>query len=198
MKNLLPILIFIAACSKPVPDLNSYYEPNTVLQSKIDQEIAVISNAGKLQEYLENIKQVDQQYRKEEVDILDQYGHGSDEHKVIMEKINQVDAENYFRIEAVFKTFGYPNIDSVGEEAAMAPWIVIHHSPIYEHRIKHFQMIYGGYLNGHLSEDAMELYLDRTYKMKFNKMFKMPSPYRVNSKIDTLVKVLNVKVEVVG
>lgn len=195
---MLTLLIIVSACTNPASELSSHYQATPELLNKIEQEVQGISNSLELQEYLENIGQLDQQYRTEEKDILQEFGHDSDEHQEIWKKINKTDAENYFRIEAILNEYGYPNLDSVGQQAATTPWIVIHHSPFYEHRVKHFQTIYEGYLNGNLDEDAMGLFLDRMHLMKFNEMFDMPSPYRMNTKIDTLIKVLELEKIVVA
>ena len=142
---------------------------------------------------MENIGQLDQQYRNEEAVILQQFGHDSKEHQEIWKKINKTDAENYFRVEAILNEFGHPNVDGVGKQAATTPWIVIHHSPLYEHRTKHFGMLYRAWLDGNLDDSAFDLFMDRMYRMKFNDRFDMPSPYRMEHKIDTLIKVLELE-----
>ncbi|MDN4165853.1 hypothetical protein QWY31_10080 [Cytophagales bacterium LB-30] len=51
-------------------------------------------------------------------------------------------------------------------------------------------MLYQAYLDGNLDDNAFELFMDRMYQRKFNESFNMPSPYRVEQKIDTLIKIL--------
>lgn len=187
------LLLFFTACQSPVNEFESYYKPDHELSAQIDKELQSITNARGLADYLERIHHLDQQYRMEESLIVQEFGYDSEEHKNIWKKINQTDAQNYFRIIEIFNKFGYPHIDSVGKQAAMTPLLVIHHSPFYEHRVKHFGMVYKGYLDGNVDEGAICLYMERMHMMKFDEMFKMPGPYRMNNKIDTLIKVLELE-----
>ncbi|MDW3190849.1 MAG: hypothetical protein R8G66_00705 [Cytophagales bacterium] len=46
-------------------------------------------------------------------------------------------------------------------------------------------------MDGNVDENAMGLFLDRMHQMAFREMFHMPSTYRMDDKIDTLIKVLS-------
>ncbi|MDW3190850.1 MAG: hypothetical protein R8G66_00710 [Cytophagales bacterium] len=105
-------------------ELEKLYEPNEELLNKIEQEIQALTDHAKLQAYLDNILNLDQQYRIAAKQLVETHGYDSEAHQNMWKKINQTDTENYFRIVAVFEKFGYPNIDSVcwqrGGRGAMA------------------------------------------------------------------------------
>lgn len=174
-------------------ELEKYYEPNEDLLNQIEKEVQSLKNSAMLQAYLESILNLDQKYRIEAQKLVATHGYDSEAHQNMWKKINQTDAENYFRVVAVLRKFGYPNIDSIGIEAARAPWLIIHHTPHYEHKAEHFNIIYKAYLDGNVDENAMGLFMDRMHHMAFGEMFHMPSPYRMNDKIDTLVQVLSLE-----
>jgi hypothetical protein len=142
---------------------------------------------------LEDILELDQRYRIDSKNVIETFGYDSEEHRTISEKMQTTDAENYYRIDAVLKKFGYPSIDSVGEEAAKTPWLVIHHSPIYEHRVKWFPAIYSAYQDGNINESRMLLFLERMQHWKFKETFQMKSPYIIEDKIDTLISLLRLE-----
>ncbi|MEM9859640.1 MAG: hypothetical protein AAF843_19970 [Bacteroidota bacterium] len=187
------IVTLLFAC---ITDKNNNYatsEPTGELALAIKQEIQAISNASQLQQYLEKIHACDQLYRTEEKRILSDFGHDSPEYDQIWEIITQIDLDNYFRIQAVLDEFGYPEIDSVGETAAATPWLIIHHSPFYEHRVSNFNVLFNAYQKGDLGKNAFDLFLTRMYSMKYHKSFRMPSPYKIEAKIDSLIQILELE-----
>lgn len=198
MKKFIAIIFIATSCSNPTSELASYYEPSSQFLKEIDLEVRSISNSNELTGYLERISELDQKYRIEENSILEDFGYDSKEHKNIWKKIHQTDAENYFRVGAILERYGYPKVDSVGKIAAKAPWIVIHHSPYYEHRVKHFKVIYLAYLEGDLEEDALGMLMDRMHVIKFNKTFQMSGPYDMSDRIDTLIEVLELEKQITG
>ncbi|RTE52284.1 hypothetical protein EHW67_19065 [Arenibacter aquaticus] len=81
---------------------------------------------------------------------------------------------------------------SVGE-AAMALWIVIHHSTDVDKRKGFFSVLYQAYNNGFINTDQFELYLGRTYKLEFGTYPYGEGAYDPNEKINRLIEELNLK-----
>ncbi|MCP4459682.1 MAG: hypothetical protein GY816_16900 [Cytophagales bacterium] len=107
--------------------------------------------------------------------------------------IRKIDVDNLVRVESIFEKFGHPNIDSVGSSAAHTPFMVVHHSSLYESRLKHFETFYTAYRKGNLKGGSLEFYLDRMYRIKFRESLVITGAYRIEDKIDTMIVLLDLK-----
>jgi hypothetical protein len=145
--------------------------------------------------FLEKIYKDDQQVRdgKKEAELLLTYGKDSKEHMDYVQAQWKQDEINLQKIETYLGKYGYPKKDELGKEAALAPWIVIHHSTDTGIRNRHFEILYQAYLTGDIEDTAMSLYLGRTYEFTFKESFEMKSPYRSEDKINQLIKKLNLE-----
>lgn len=107
-------------------------------------------------------------------------------------KMDSIDRLNYRRIDLYLNTFGYPQKDSVSSNAAAAPWLVIHHSNLNS-RLKFFETLQKAYKSGDIDVIQYDLYLGRTYQMKFKKYPKWDGPYKPENKVEWLIKELRVE-----
>ena len=160
----------------------------------INEEIAALKTIGQKNDYLEKIFRADQEIRdSKSSDLVLKYGLDSPEVKIFYSKMDSIDALNLEKIEFYLKEFGYPNKDSVTTEAAMAPWIVIHHSTEVDKRKGFFSDLFQAYNNGYINLDQFELYLGRTYKLEFGTYPFGEGAYDPNEKINGLIEALNLK-----
>lgn len=110
------------------------------------------------------------------------------EHYKIMDSIDRL---NYGRIDLYLNTFGYPDKDSVSTQASATPWLVIHHSNLSK-RLRHYITLNKAYKNGNIDVMQFDLYLGRTYQMKFGKHPKWEGPYKPEEKIEWLINELKI------
>jgi len=131
------LLLCFALCSLGCKDKDS---ENPL---PINEEIAELKTIGQKNDYLEKIFRADQDIRDgRDSELILKYGLDSPEVKSFHSKMESIDALNLEKIELYLKEFGYPNKDSVTTEAAMAPWIVIHHSMDVDKRKGFFSVLY--------------------------------------------------------
>lgn len=172
------------------------YQPSEAFHGQIKREIDSIKNANDLQFYLLKIQDLDQMPRQQENVVVENFGQDSEEYKIIWEKINRADIENKIRIRYLLEQFGYPDSDSVGQNAAEVPILVIHHSPEYNDRVEYFPIFYKAYKEGNIRSTLFSLYLDRMHMKKFNRYLEMKGPYKPDQKIDSLINLLDLKVQI--
>jgi hypothetical protein len=148
------------------------------------------------QAFLENIYELDQRYRHQEDSVLQQFGHDSPEHQAIWETIKNTDVANFQAIQQYLTTYGHPDPAVVGELAASAPWIVVHHASSYESRAWAFPYFYPAYQKGHLDEGQFSFYLNRMYRIaNGGEEFPIESPFREEDRIQGIIKALDLSVD---
>ncbi len=161
-------IIFFASCKEQV-------KQDTTPISVAENIQSLNSNEAK-KAWLEDIFKADQQHRGD--------NSNSDAY---MKK----DPENLKKIEQYLSIHGYPDIKELGETAAVAPWIVIHHAGLLESRTRNFSVLHQAYKDGNIKGSAFYLYLFRTYYIKNRKKFKMDkSPFTSEEEIEALILAL--------
>jgi len=143
--------------------------------------------------YLERVLEDDQAVRdsEESARITMQYGRNSKENRDYVEKQWRMDELNLFKIESYISIFGYPSKAELGEIAALAPWIVIHHSTEMDVRNRNFKHLYKAYLDGNTDDNALVMYLNRSYRMTFREDFYIESPFKAEDEINGLINALD-------
>lgn len=162
--------------------------------SLIETELNGLKSIEEKKNYLEKIFEDDQAVREtDDSAILLKFGPESKEYKEIQKKQWDQDFINLLKIEAFLSKFGHPKRNEVGEIAAITPWTVIHHAQGIEIREKYFKILYQAYLDGHIDDSAMSMYLGRWYQMIHKTRFTMKSPFKPEDEINELIKVLKIK-----
>ncbi len=178
------LIIFAFACEKSNPVTNEQV-------SQIEVEIKQLNTFEAKKIYLENILDDDQTIRDDSELVLSK-GLDSQEHKEYIKAQWEQDEINLIKIEKYLNTYGYPTKE-MGKRATTAPWVVIHHSNVYGVRERNFEIIYEAYLNNHIDENAMSLYLGRMYSIKNGERLQMKSPYKQDDEINVLIQKLNLE-----
>jgi len=147
--------------------------------------------------YLEAIFKADQKVRdtQEEQSIVSKYGRDSQEYEYRIKRMKETDAINLQKTEVYLNNWGYPNKIELGEIAALAPWLVIHHASSYKPREKNFPFLRNGYLNGDIEEGQFSMYLSRMFRLKYGERLDMDGPYKEKDKINRLIKELDLITE---
>lgn len=176
-------LVFIIACKNnkaPSSPKNETYQLETI--------------EGK-RTFLEQILKDDQLVRDGEkaANLVLRYGKDSKEDLAYAEAQWKQDAINLQKIEDYLKAFGYPQKAELGEDAAITPWLVIHHSTDIEVRNKYFEVLYKAYLTKDIDDTAISMYLGRTYQFTFREMFDIESPYLPEDEINQLIQKLGLE-----
>ncbi len=179
------LMIGFIGCNKRVEKVSVNYE-NEINNLETDEE---------KRKFLEKILADDQQVRdgKKEAELMLKYGKDSKQHMDYIEAQWQQDEIHLEKIETYLGKYGYPNKDELGKEAALAPWIVIHHSTDTEIRNRNFEILYLAYLTGDIDDTALSLYLGRTHEFKFQESFEIESPFQSEDKINQLIKKLDLE-----
>jgi hypothetical protein len=160
----------------------------------INEEIAALKTLVQKNDYLEKIYQADQDIRDgKSSELILKYGLDSPEVLSFNSEMDSIDRLNLKKVEFYLKEFGYPSTDSVTREAAMAPWIVIHHSTDVDKRKRFFTDLFQAYNDGFINTDQFELYLGRTYKLEFGTYPFGEGAYDPIEKINGLIEALNLK-----
>lgn len=162
-----------------------------------DEEIENLTTDALKKEYLEAIFKADQDVRdsEEEYRITSLYGRDSQEYKNFVQQISQTDLINLYKVETYLEYFGHPSKSKLGEIAALAPWVVVHHQSEYKPRITNFNHLYNGYKNGDIEEGPFSRYLARMYQHKNGEGLDMGGPYKEKDKIARLIEELDLKIE---
>ena len=176
---------------------NGQEHQNDGKANEIQNEILQLETANSKKIYLENILKDDQALRNGEksAELILKYGKDSKEHMEYVKAQWKQDEINLRKIEAYLKKYGYPKKNELGKDAAIAPWIVIHHSTDTEIRNRNFKILYQAYLTGDIDDNAMSMYLGRTYEFTFKERFRMESPYKSEDEINLLIEILNLDEE---
>lgn len=160
--------------------------------SNVEEEIAALKSNADREKYLESIFEADQNIRNgESSEILFKYGKKSKELKAFYKKMDSIDKLNLNRVETYLKKFGYPQIDSVSQNANLTPWLVIQHSADIQTRKSNFQVLNEAYKNKNLNANQFDLYLGRTYEIINGTYPRTEGPYNPEEKIARLIKELN-------
>ncbi|WP_421870997.1 hypothetical protein [Marinoscillum sp.] len=136
---------------------------------------------------------MDQKFRKLESSIVAEFGQDSREYSEIWKLIEYTDLENQYRVKLLLEKFGYPEAEVVGTQAANVPCLVIHHSTDQALRHHYFPVFEDAANQGNLDSNLFLLFLERMYQLENGTHFKMESPYQIQDKIDTLIKVLQLR-----
>ncbi len=164
MKEILLILVLgLASCGYQKVN-NEWLIDEQV--AALQAEVYELEDNSDLRIYLHRMLANDQRYRNMEDSIISTFGYESDEHFDLWDKIHLADAENVVRVAALLERFGYPDIDSVGKNNAMVPILVIHHTNDFDLREEHFPVFHDAYRQGHIDDEMMLLFLERTYHLK--------------------------------
>jgi hypothetical protein len=176
---------------------NSQRNQNDEKANDIHNEIQQLETINSKKTYLENILEQDQLVRNGEKssELVLKYGRDSEEYREYVKAQWKRDEINLRKIEAYLKKYGYPKKSELGKDAAIAPWIVIHHSTDTGIRNRNFEILYQAYLTGDIDDNAMSMYLGRTYEFSFKERFRMESPYKSEDEINRLIEKLNLEVE---
>ncbi|MFT6320029.1 MAG: hypothetical protein ACJAT4_000951 [Granulosicoccus sp.] len=145
--------------------------------------------------FLEKVYEEDQKVRdgSKDAELMLKYGKDSKEHMEYIQAQWKQDEINLNKVEKYIEKFGYPKKKELGKDAAIAPWIVIHHSTDTAIRNRNFEILYKAYLAEDIDDTAMSLYLGRTYEFTFRERFRMENPYRSEDEINQLIKKLGLE-----
>lgn len=186
MKNiLLVLLIGVSACGYQRVNNEWLAESEVaVLKAELDE----VKNDADLRVFLHRMLANDQRYRNMEDSIISSYGYESDEHYELWDQIHLADAENVIRVQALLSKLGYPDIDIVGKNNAMVPILVIHHTSDFDLREEYFPVFHDAYRQGHIDDEMMLLFLERTYHMKNGEAYPNESGvFQYVQRIDDLI-----------
>jgi hypothetical protein len=163
----------------------------------IEYEIQQLETADSKKAYLEQILADDQAVRNGEISagLMLKYGKDSEEYMEYVKAQWDQDEINLHKIETYLEEYGYPKKDELGKDAAIAPWLVIHHSTDTGIRNRNFEILYKAYLSGDIDDTAMSMYLGRTYEFTFRERFRMENPYKSEDEINQLIEKLNLEEE---
>jgi len=163
--------------------------------SNIKEEVSKLVSPDDKRNFFRQILEDDQKVRDSEkaAELMLKYGNNSKEHREYTKAQQKQDEINIKKIEAYFEKFDYPLRVKLGRDAAMAPWLVIHHLTDTGLRDKHFEILYKAYLNGDIEDTQLSLYLDRSYNFIFGERYQMKSPYRSEDQINILIEKLGLE-----
>ncbi len=143
--------------------------------------------------FLEDIFEKDQYYRRKSGEIIQTYGYESPEHLQNSTNLDKLDSINLSIIEQYLVKFGYPNKELVGEIAAYAPWAVIHHSGLYDERVRNYNYIKTAFDNGNIDQGSFMMYLDRTYLSKTGNSYDRENSGSEEERIRLIIEELGLK-----
>ncbi|MTI20001.1 hypothetical protein E1176_03105 [Fulvivirga sp. RKSG066] len=156
-------------------------------------EVKSLNSCNKREIFLRDILERDQQVRSRVGEMKAKYGHNSEEKQLALELMNLIDEENRQKIALFLDEYGYPTSSCHTENTTDVPILVIHHSGSTDLMRSYFTVFYEAYLKGDIRESMMSLYLERIHIIENGFHFTMPSPYKSQDKIDTLISILEVR-----
>jgi coenzyme F420-reducing hydrogenase alpha subunit len=163
--------------------------------SEILTEVRQLQSIEAKKNYLDKIYEDDQSVRGSKgQELMLKFGKDSEEYMDYIKAQWMQDEMNLEKVEAYLKVFGYPKKEEVGENAALAPWLVIHHSTDLEARNRNFKDLYEAYLTKKIDDNAMSFYLNRTYQFTFKERMKIESPFKSEDEINQLIKALDLSI----
>ena len=178
------LLIFCCGCAeKPdpaAPDLAA--------------EIAALDTPRKLSDYYEAIYDADQNTRNAATAALQTHGNDSPEHRVAEQKVFETDQLNRKKIRLLYERYGHPTVDGVGDKAASAPWLVIHHIGDPGERLANWSIIKAGHEVGAIDDNGLSMYLNRTYAgLNNGERLRMQGRFKPRDQIDSLLQLLELE-----
>lgn len=187
--KIITAITLIIICSCTGKDENNEY-----LIREIEKEIQKLDKPSKRINYLEGILKDDQKVRNSEksAELVVEFGIESSEYMEYTKEQWKQHKINLIKIEKYLEIHGFPD-KQMGENATLAPWMVIHHSQGYETRERNFSIIYEAYLKGNIDESEISFFLGRMYEIRNGKRLKMENPYKLLDEIDQLIKELNLE-----
>jgi len=105
---------------------------------------------------LERIYEKDQRYRG-------LIGNDKSKDDELWDMQSKLDEENFKEIVEIIETEGLPTIKKVGRELNSLPWLVLHHYPNVDIKVKYLPMLEEQHLSGNLSKSQIEAYKHRIY-----------------------------------
>lgn len=151
----------------------------------IRAEISALDSDQKKSAFLANLRAADQEERSESTQI----------------PVDQRFKKDLYRIEQVgayMQQYGYPSRANLGDDAADAPLLIIHHAPYDAARYKYFDYIYQGYLNDDIDADGLAFFLGRFQNNVNGQWITFDRPFTVEEEIDTLISALKLEPRVVA
>ena len=175
----------------------SCVEKQEKVNIEVDKIVSALKSTDGKKAFLENIFEADQRVRDSEksAQIVTQFGNDSKEHKDYVREQWRQDEINLIKVETFIKFFGYPSQKELGEYAALAPWIVIHHSSDVSVRNRNFKDLYRAYLSEDIDDNALAMYLGRTYRFIEREDFYIESPFKAEDEINGLIEALGLEKE---
>lgn len=132
--------------------------------------------------YLKAIYSNDRAVRLYEDSVMVVAGFRSQEHLAAIDSMYRMDSILTLKINDYLITYGYPEKEEYGEVANMTPWLILNHSPIEKIRLNHFKTLYKAYKDEELEERRLIEYLEREYRVRFDKEYRSYSVEKVRMK----------------
>ncbi len=156
---------------------------NVVIEElKTDQQIT---------QFLNNLMQLDQYYRKKYDKIQKKYGHNSPEAKSTISSLQSTDLILRKQAKKFLAVHGFPDPQKHGESAFEGILYVYHHTPD-DNLLRHesLPIFYKAYKEGKLDESRFDFYLGRMYDNEFGKRLEMESPFKSADRIERYLEAL--------
>ncbi len=132
--------------------------------------------------YLKAIYSNDRAVRFYEDSVMAVAGFRSEEHLAAIDSMYRMDSVLTLKINDYLITYGYPERDEYGEVANMTPWLILNHSPIEKIRLDQFKTLYKAYKEDNLEERRLIEFLEREYRVRFDKEYRSYSVEKVRMK----------------
>lgn len=156
----------------------------------------IIKNLTDVEEqssFLIKVANDDQAVRKNNNDAIQTYGYNSIEHLETVKQFKKVDSINFLLIKEYLDVYGYPTLDDHGEEAVIAPWIIMQHFVDLSDRQAYAKYLLNAFKKGDIGGDKLTFFLNRSYDFMYGGMMKWGRPYSEEEELDTLLKSLNLE-----
>lgn len=193
MKSFLPEIVCLLLIG--LLSGNCGFEPSASTQQKatVEAEMADLTTIEARAEFLNTIYESDQRARNEHSAATQQFGYQSPQDLEAVAVLQETDRINRERIRAYLKQFPYPDLQQMGDAAAAAPWLVIHHSPSVEFRRTYLDTLYRAYQNGNIQQNGWTLFLKRLDEMVNGEMLIMEGRYKPEDELTELYRRLRME-----
>jgi hypothetical protein len=186
------LVIGLLACAGPEKrETEQAIEQETKDEATLeDDQLELTTNQAK-RAFLEEVLAKDRAVRmgSEEGRIIVKHGYGSAELYEYRKAQSDQDLANFESIGAYLEAYGYPKKDSLGKDATLTPYLVIHHQTDPGKRNQYFNYLYQAYQTGQISNRDFEKYLDRTYQILYRSIFDFGSDsLKTDEKIEMLME----------
>jgi hypothetical protein len=141
--------------------------------------------------YLKAIYSNDRAVRLYEDSVMVVAGFRSDEHLAAIDSMYRMDSTLTAKINDYLNTYGYPEKESYGDIATLTPLLILNHSANENVRLSHFKTLYKAYKEDNIEERRIIEFLEREYRLRFNKEFRSYS--RDKARIKELMQELELK-----